>query len=98
MQRLADIARRAAVAVVRRGAAVHSMQQRMPAAAVQVPAVAARPSTQPAIASMQAEAADISAHLPLVRLASIEAEGSTVIVLPSTHPGLASRRGRQERC
>jgi hypothetical protein len=77
---------------------VHSMQQRMPAAAVQLPAVAARPSTQPAIASMQDDAADISAHLPLVRLASIEAEGSTVPVLPSNNQGTASRRGQQQRC
>jgi hypothetical protein len=79
------------------------MQQRMPAAgmqlaAVQLPAGAARAPNQSAVAALQDEAFDISAHLPLVRLASIEAAGSTVPILSSTNQGSASRKMRKQRC
>jgi hypothetical protein len=94
MQRLADIARRAAVAMVRKGAGVHSMQQRIPPVAMQLPSVTARAPTTPSAAALQDEDGDVCDHLPLVRLASIEAAGTTVLTVTASG---ASQRLLQQK-
>lgn len=73
------------------------MQQRVPAASMQMPKAATRAPLPSLSAALQEEPCDISAHLPLVRLASIEAAGTTVPI-PVADQRLAQRKPRQQRC